>query len=326
MVGELLRVMGLYVYFFGWYGLGERVCDMGVEEDDRRRGYIQPSGLRELWFHTGTLCNLSCSFCLEGSAPADWRLEMLTWADVEPYCRVALELGVERFSFTGGEPFMVPDMVSILSNALEVRPCLVLTNGTEPLVAHLAKVASLTAKPHRLSFRVSLDHPDPVQHDAVRGAGKFALALETLGKLHQLGFEVSVARQASAGEDAEAVTAAYARHFERVGLPEATAVLAFPDLHRPGAHPEVPFITESCMTTYKTAEERDQFMCAFSKMVVKQDGRMRVYPCTLVDDDREYDQGSDLAAALAGRITLAHHRCYACFASGATCSETHRGG
>ena len=37
------------------------------------RGYIQPGALRELWFHTGTACNLACPFCLEGSRPGDDR-------------------------------------------------------------------------------------------------------------------------------------------------------------------------------------------------------------------------------------------------------------
>jgi hypothetical protein len=48
---------------------------------------------------------------------------------------------------------------------------------------------------------------------------------------------------------------------------------------------------------------------------------MRVYACTLVDDDERYDLGSNLRAAMGQRIMLAHHRCYACFAFGASCSE-----
>ena len=37
-------------------------------------GYIQPKLLKEVWFHTGTVCNLRCSFCLEGSKLGDNRL------------------------------------------------------------------------------------------------------------------------------------------------------------------------------------------------------------------------------------------------------------
>ncbi|MEA2068367.1 MAG: radical SAM protein, partial [Verrucomicrobiota bacterium] len=83
----------------------------------------------------------------------------------------------------------------------------------------------------------------------------------------------------------------------------------------------VPHITESCMTTYKTAEERDNFMCSFSKMVVKKGGKLRVYACTLVDDDEDYDLGGSLSEAMKIRVMLKHHRCYTCFAAGASCSE-----
>lgn len=66
--------------------------------DGDQRGYIQPRELRELWFHTGTICNLSCPFCLEGSRPGDNRLNMVTLEDVRPLIDEALTLGVERFS------------------------------------------------------------------------------------------------------------------------------------------------------------------------------------------------------------------------------------
>ena len=47
------------------------------------RGYIDPHALQELWFHTGTACNLACPFCLEGSKPGDDRLNRITLSDVE---------------------------------------------------------------------------------------------------------------------------------------------------------------------------------------------------------------------------------------------------
>ncbi len=83
-----------------------------------RRGYIQPHALRELWFHTGTACNLACPFCLEGSKPGDNRLNHIALADVQPFVEEALEHGVERFSFTGGEPFIVKDIINILRYCL----------------------------------------------------------------------------------------------------------------------------------------------------------------------------------------------------------------
>ena len=101
------------------------------------RGYIDPHALHELWFHTGTACNLACPFCLEGSKPGDNRLDRVTLADVRPFMDEALTLGVKQFSFTGGEPFIIKDFVNMLRYASSHRPCLVLTNGTEPVLKRL---------------------------------------------------------------------------------------------------------------------------------------------------------------------------------------------
>lgn len=285
------------------------------------RGYIAPKVLDELWFHTGTICNLRCPFCLEGSKPGNNRIQPLTLADAKPFIQEAVSLGTQQFSFTGGEPFVIPEIVDILDYALDFKPCLVLTNATEPLLNLLGQVMALAHKPFPLSFRVSLDAPDPVAHDEFRGAGNFDLSLRVMQELHRLGFKVSIARQGASNEDTAAVNDAYQPYFEKAGVPADTLIVVFPELHEPGSNPDVPHITESCMTTYKSAAERDRFMCSFSKMVVKKGGVMRVYACTLVDDDEDYDLGGSLAEAMPVRVMLKHHRCYTCFAAGASCSE-----
>lgn len=288
------------------------------------RGYIQPHALRELWFHTGTACNLACPFCLEGSKPGDGRLGRITLHDARPLIDEALTLGVEQFSFTGGEPFIVKDFVNILRYASTYRKCLVLTNGTDPVLKRLRQISTLREQAQPIAFRVSIDYPDEHRHDAGRGAGSFELAWQGLEALHKLGFKVSLARQMDAGEDSEAVDAAFRALFLRHGLPEATTIVSFPDFLTPGSDPRVPHVTEHCMTTYQNEQSRSEFMCAFSKMVVKKDGRMRVYACTLVDDDESYDLGGTLAESMRQRVMLHHHRCYSCFAFGSSCSEMNR--
>ncbi len=285
------------------------------------RGYIDANRLSELWFHTGTTCNLRCPFCLEGSKPGDNRLNMITFEDALPFIHEALELGVEQFSFTGGEPFVVPGLIKILDSSLDHRPCLVLTNGTEPLMNRLSDLLPLLKKPQRLSFRISLDSPDAATHDAGRGSGNFKKSLRSLQLLTEHGFGVSVARQSRKGEDKASVDQAYQQHFAAIGLPRGTRIVAFPEFHTPGSIVAVPVITEDCMTRYHTSKTRADFMCASSKMVVKKEGRMRVYACTLVDDDPDYDLGGSLKDALLCRIMMKHHRCYSCFAYGASCSE-----
>jgi sulfatase maturation enzyme AslB (radical SAM superfamily) len=288
------------------------------------RGYIDPHGLRELWFHTGTACNLACPFCLEGSRPGDNRLQRITLADARPLMDEAIELGVEQFSFTGGEPFIVKDFVNILRYAASLRPCLVLTNGTDPVLKRLHQIETLLGCAHPISFRISIDYPDRDRHEAGRGAGTFDQSFEAMRKLRALGFRVSLARQAPAGEDAEATAAAFEELLVEHGLPRDTTQVGFPDFLTPGSNPLVPFVTENCMTTYQDEASRREFMCAFSKMVIKKGGRMRVYACTLVDDDESYDLGGTLAEAMHHRIMLHHHRCYSCFAFGSSCSEIDR--
>ena len=290
--------------------------------DGTPRGYIQPQTLRELWFHTGTACNLSCPFCLEGSKPGDHRLEQITLADVSPWMEDAVALGVAQFSFTGGEPFINREIFAILGHASALRPCMVLTNGTRPLRKRWDELLAFREAKHPIRFRVSLDFPDPARHDAARGAGNFALALESLAMLHQAGFAVSIARQMPQDEDRAAVEGAFRAWFRQVGVPEDTHQVAFPDFYGPSSHPSgVPHITEDCMTRYQTEETRAAFMCNFSKMVVKVGGQTRIYACTLVDDDPAYDQGASLAEAMQRRVMLRHHRCFSCFRFGASCSE-----
>ncbi len=285
--------------------------------DGKPRGYIDMPRLRELWFHTGTTCNLRCPDCYEHSSPDNQRLEEIAMEDVRPIIEQAVARGVEKFSFTGGEPFMNPNMVPILAYALTQRPCLVLTNGTQPLRQKMAAVKALADKPYPLSFRISLDAPNPQKHDARRGKGMFALALQTLAELYRSGFQVAIARRKEDGEDSAATDAAYATWLESVGVPVSVPIIAFPDLRRTCT----PEITEDCMRTYQTAETRARFMCAFSRMAVKQNGGMRIYACTLVDDRPEFDLGGNLAEACSARVMLAHPRCFACFAGGTSCSE-----
>jgi hypothetical protein len=288
------------------------------------RGYIQPHALRELWFHTGTACNLACPFCLEGSNPGDNRLGRIKLADAKPFIDEAVGLGVEQFSFTGGEPFIVKEFVEILRYAAGFRPCLVLTNGTAPVLKRLKQIATLGEAPNPVAFRISIDYPDRDRHDAGRGAGSFELAWRGICELHGLGFKVSLARQMERGEDSAAVDAAFRALLVDHGLPPKTTIVRFPDFLVPGSNPKVPYVTENCMTTYQNEHSRREFMCAFSKMIIKHNGRMRVYACTLVDDDESYDLGGTLTESLAQRVMLHHHRCYSCFAYGASCSEIRR--
>jgi hypothetical protein len=185
----------------------------------------------------------------------------------------------------------------------------------------------MSGKPNKLSFRISLDFPNIGKHNALRGEGMFETALETLSELYSAGFHVSVARRSEEGEKSEKVDAAYRPFFDSVDIPIETPIIRFPNLGLPSealakeGRTGVPEITETCMSTAHTPESCLGFMCAFSRMVIKKEGQMRVYACTLVDDHPHYDLGSSLKEAADVRVMLCHPRCYACFNGGTSCSE-----
>lgn len=300
--------------------LTSHAADTATAPPAAATGWIQPHRLDELWIHTGTACNLDCPFCLEGSKPGDNRLQRITLADVRPLLDEAVSLDVRQFSFTGGEPFVVRDMVAILEYAASFRPCLVLTNGTAPVVRRMTQIRKLAGTAHPITFRISLDYSEEERHDAGRGAGNFRLALQGLRALHKAGFGVSIARQRQAGRDDASVDQDFRELLASEGLPDDLRIVSFPDFGTPGEARTVPRITEDCMTRHHTDASRRAFMCAFSKMAVKQGGKMRIYACTLVDDDARFDQGASLAEASHARVILQHHRCYSCFRFGASCS------
>ncbi|SER59045.1 4Fe-4S single cluster domain-containing protein [Nitrosomonas sp. Nm51] len=285
------------------------------------RGFVRAHGLDELWLHTGTACNLSCPFCLEGSRPGDNRLQLMRFDDAKPYIDEALTLGVQQFSLTGGEPFINKDIVRILDYALRHRPCLVLTNATEPLIRRMHRLQSLLDYAHPLHFRVSLDHFDAAEHDKGRGEGMFALALEGMRRLHEMGFQLSVASQILPDMAAEQAAQRFASVFRAAGLPESLHRIEFPEFYPPETVVSAPQITQSCMLDFQTEASRREFMCAFSRMVVKQSNRCRVYACTLVDDDADYALAETLTESLKIAVSMKHHRCYSCFKFGASCSE-----
>ena len=54
----------------------------------------------------------------------------MTFDQFLPYLHEAVQLGVKEFYFTGGEPFINPDLLRILEATLQVGPATVLTNAT----------------------------------------------------------------------------------------------------------------------------------------------------------------------------------------------------
>jgi molybdenum cofactor biosynthesis enzyme MoaA len=152
--------------------------------------WIDIPHLDQLWFQVGgTLCNLTCRHCFIACSPKNDSFGFLSLADVRARLEESVPLGVKEYYFTGGEPFLNPEMTEILALALTFGPATVLTNGTVLKDEWLARLATAeAASPYSLEFRVSIDGCSAEMNDPVRGEGTFIRAMRGVQKLVEHGF------------------------------------------------------------------------------------------------------------------------------------------
>jgi uncharacterized Fe-S cluster-containing radical SAM superfamily protein len=311
--------------------LEERVLDPAKFRDPwrtakgERRAHVALDALRTLWFNTGTLCNLTCAACYIESSPRNDRLAYLTLAEVEGFLDEVADHGLptEEIGFTGGEPFMNPDLLAMLELCLARGfRVLVLTNAMRPMMKCAERLLPLAGRyGERLVLRVSLDHYTEALHQIERGPRSWAPALEGLQWLVRHGFAVDVAGRLKWGEPEDSMRAGYARLFQRLGLDidahDPHRLVLFPEMDETE---DVPEITEACWGILGV--DPGAMMCAASRMVVKRKGAVRpvVVPCTLLPYDEQFELGTSLAEA-AGSVHLNHPHCARfCVLGGGSCS------
>jgi MoaA/NifB/PqqE/SkfB family radical SAM enzyme/SAM-dependent methyltransferase len=159
-------------------------------EYEGRSRFSRPTGLHELWLHTNNSCNLACTHCLVNSGPGE--TPGLPPPALARVVEEALEMGVERFYMTGGEPFLRPDIYDVIRRITEEkgRELILLTNATLLRGPRGTGLDGLSRE--RVKFQVSLDGARPETNDPIRGAGTFGQALDGVRLLTGKGFEVSL--------------------------------------------------------------------------------------------------------------------------------------
>src|SRR5436305_1294315 len=115
--------------------------------------------LDDLWFQVaGTVCNLTCRHCFISCSPHNHNFGFLDLETIRRRLEESVSLGVKEYYFTGGEPFLNPDMTAILELTLHYGPATVLTNGTVFKDAWLERLRRAEEKSlYSLEFRVSID-------------------------------------------------------------------------------------------------------------------------------------------------------------------------
>jgi predicted phosphodiesterase len=303
-----------------------KFADPFVTATGERRAVVALEHLETLWINTGTFCNLSCASCYIESTPRNDRLGYMTANEVRAYLdEIATDaLPVKTIGITGGEPFMNPYIIAIMTDVLERGfELIVLTNAMRPMQRFKAPLADLHLRfGKQLTMRVSLDHYSRDLHELERGPRSWEPAITGLKWLGETGFSIHIAGRQLSGEAEPIVRAGYTKLIAGLGLSldasDPVQLVLFPEMDE---RADVPEITESCWGIL--GKSPSDVMCSNARMVVKRKGAAApaVLACTLLAYDPQFELGATLKEA-AKPVPLNHPHCAKfCVLGGAACSR-----
>lgn len=148
----------------------------------------EPIRLANITLNLTNRCNLACTWCYNAGRTTDELAPEALAASLESARGVVDEDAT--LNILGGEPFVDwPRLRRFLECVTRPSdlPILISTNGTlltDEIVAHLSSCP--------VDIQVSLDGPEAVKHDAVRGAGAYDRAVEGIRRLVAAGIHVIV--------------------------------------------------------------------------------------------------------------------------------------
>ncbi|MFY9820373.1 MAG: radical SAM protein [Thermoanaerobaculia bacterium] len=274
--------------------------------------------LDTLWFQVGgTVCNLACAHCFVSCSPTNHTHELMTLAEVRPYLDEAARLGVREYYFTGGEPFLNPEMEAILEATLAAGPANVLTNGLLLDPARCARLKALAdASDYSLDLRVSIDGYDAESNDPIRGEGTFERILRGVRNLHEAGLNpVITVTEVCPQATTDPVKERFFELLRAMGI-ERPRLKILP-VFQIGAEAERGGAYESWQ---RLREEDapdgnwDHLQCSGCRMVTDQG----VWVCPILVNEPAAKMGETLADSL-GSFPLDHPACWTCHVYGVSC-------
>lgn len=280
-----------------------------------------------LWFNTGTLCNITCANCYIESSPSNDALVYISAVEVADFLDQIAERKwpVREIGFTGGEPFMNPDIIAMLRESLSRGyEVLVLTNAMRPMMRKTMRAGLEELQRDfagKMTLRVSLDHHSEALHDAERGKGSFDITLSGMKWLRDAGIKMAVAGRTTWGESDQQSRKGYKDLFAKwdfeIDAAHPGETVLFPEMDEMA---EVPEITTECWGILNKSPQ--DVMCSSSRMVVKRRGAKHpaVLACTLLAYDAQFELGTTLKDA-ERPVALNHPHCAKfCVLGGASCS------
>ncbi len=280
--------------------------------DGKKRAYVDFNNLTTLWFNTGTLCNIECKNCYIKSSPKNDYLEYISFKEVNKYLdQLKKYPETKNIGFTGGEPFMNPEIIFMLNDSLSRGyDVLILTNAMRPLMRHKASLLDLNKRfTNKLTIRVSLDHYKPVVHNKHRGANSFEKTIEGLNWLNKNNFNIKVASRIFNNETEKQVREGFKNLFKLYDIDInsnlSENLVVFSEMFE---NNDVSEISDECWGKVQLSPK--DLMCSNSRMVVKKKSSQEanIQACTLIAYKNEFNLGKDLTTA-EKRVYLNHHFC-----------------
>jgi AdoMet-dependent heme synthase len=278
------------------------------------------SHLDNLWFQvSGTMCNIACSHCFNNSGPNVRTFGFLSVENVREDIEWAARAGVKEIFFTGGEPFLHPDLPEMLAFSLNHAPTTVLTNGMliNDRMADRLTAIERSAR-YSLDIRLSLDGYTEEMNDAIRGQGVFRSALEAVRRLSRRGLLplVTIVRTWSDDQELDTLTA-FSATLRDAGYarPRIKLLPALPlgrELERRAGIDTSSLVNEEMLEGF----DRELLMCSNSRVVTGHG----VWVCPLLVEKPDALLGTTLAEARPS-FTLNHNACVTCYHYGTICGN-----
>ena len=123
-------------------------------------------------------CNLRCRYCMPDGIEHIPMAEILTYEEIVLVCRQAVNLGIDRFRITGGEPLVRKDcavLAAMLKKIPGVRSLALTTNGVL-LSEHLEELLEAGLD----TVNISLDTLDREQYRAITGSDELERVLASI--------------------------------------------------------------------------------------------------------------------------------------------------
>jgi MoaA/NifB/PqqE/SkfB family radical SAM enzyme len=275
-------------------------------------------GLDVLWIQlTGTVCNIACLHCFISCGPKNASHPIMETDQVLGILEEARRAGVKEYYFTGGEPFLHPDIRFLIERTLRQGPLSILTNGVlidDAVAAELARISR--ERDYSLDLRVSLDGTTEEENDPIRGRGTFVQILEGARNLRRAGLNpVFTVTTVHARYRQNEGRSRFLEHLESLGFHRARVKFIPPfqigrEAHRTGSYQDGFRLGEDDLMP----GEAQTLQCGSCRAVTAKG----VYPCPILIEEAGARMADRLEEALVP-IRLNHPACTTCHLEGFSC-------